>query len=223
MSSRDSAKQQSADSADTDRTALPLWDGTHLSGLPWLRELEANEHLLDADVSYFLRTAAVVTSAAKVAVSSPEHSLLLKNNIIVKQNYSSRNPPPDDSFAGLYSAIQDKIEAGEAPFTGEAIKKALPKEVPAALLDSHVLSPDRIMVTDLKLRNVLLSLITSRGRKIHYHVPATYTVWHYSTPPADRRHSAKRWTLYSKPIYPSAVKGPTLTAYEAQPLLPISN
>ena len=168
MSSRDTSKQQSADSADTDRSSLPLWDGTHLTGLPWLRELEANEHLLDADVSYFLRTAAVVTSAAKVAVSSPEHSLLLKNNIIVKQNYSIRNPPPDDGFQELYSDIQDKISANEAPFSGEAIKKALPKEVPAALPESHVLSPDRIMVTDLKLRNVILSLITSRGRKIHY-------------------------------------------------------
>ena len=168
MSARDSAKQQSADTADSDRTALPLWDGTHLAGLPWLRELEANEHLLDADVSYFLRTAAVVTSAAKVAVSSTEHSLLMKNNIIIKQNYSIRHPPPDDNFTKLYSSIQDKIAANEAPFTGEAIKKALPKELPDALPDTHVLSPDRIMVTDLKLRNVILSLITSRGRKIHY-------------------------------------------------------
>ena len=168
MAPHNPAKQPSADSADTDSSSLPLWDGTHLSGLPWLRELEANEHLFDADVSYFLRTAAVVTSAAKVAVNSAEHSLLLKNNIIVKQNYSIRNPPPDDGFVALYSDIQDKIAADEAPFTGEAIKKALPKEIPAALPDSHVLSPDRIMVTDLKLRNVILSLITSRGRKIHY-------------------------------------------------------
>ena len=168
MPSHDSAKQPPADSADSDRSSLPLWDGTHLTGLPWLRELEAHEHLLDADVSYFLRTAAVVTSAAKVAVSSTEHSLLLKNNIVVKQNYSIRNPPPDDAFMSLYSDIQDKIEAKEAPFAGEAIKKALPKELPEALPDSYVLSPDRIMVTDLKLRNVLLSLITSRGRKVHY-------------------------------------------------------
>ena len=166
MSSRALAKP-SADVADSDKTSLPLWDGTHLSGLPWLRELEANEHLLDADVAYFLRTAAVVTSAAKVAVSSAEHSALLKNNIIIRQNYSIRNPPPDDDFSGLYKEIQAKITAGEAPFTGEAIKKALPTDAPA-LPESHVLSPDRIMVTDLKLRNVILSLITSRGRKVHY-------------------------------------------------------
>ena len=145
MASRNSAKP-SADTADTDKSSLPLWDGTHLSGLPWLRELEANEHLLDADVSYFLRTAAVVTSSAKVAVRSAEHSALLKNNIIIKQNYSIRNPPPDDNFMGLYADIQAKIASGEAPFTGEAIKTALPKTAPA-IPDTHVLSPDRIMVT----------------------------------------------------------------------------
>ena len=160
--------KQSAEPAEPDRTALPLWDGSQLSGLPWLRELEANEHLLDADVSYFLRTGAVVTSAAKTAVSSAEHSALLKNNIIIKQNYSVRNPPPDDNFVKLYAEIQDKISSGEAPFTGEAIKSALPKTPPSQLPETYVLSPDRIMVADLKLRNVLLSLITSRGRKVHY-------------------------------------------------------
>ena len=167
MASRALAKQP-ADTAEPDRTALPLWDGTQLSGLPWLRELEANEHLLDADVSYFLRTGAVVTSAAKTAVSSAEHAALLKNSIIIKQNYSVRNPPPDDDFIKLYAEIQSKIAADEAPFTGEAIKKALPATAPSTLPDTYVLSPDRIIVADLKLRNVLLSLITSRGRKVHY-------------------------------------------------------
>ena len=167
MSARSLTKQQT-EAADQDKTSLPLWDGTQLSGLAWLRELEANEHLLDADVSYFLRTAAVVSSAAKTAVSSAQHSALLKNNIIIKQNYSVRNPPPDDNFVGPYTKIQAKIAAGEAPFTGEEIKKALPAVAPAELPETHILSPDRIMVTDLKLRNVILSLITSRGRKVHY-------------------------------------------------------
>ena len=167
MASRALSKQ-STEPAEPDRTALPLWDGTQLSGLPWLRELEANEHLLDADVSYFLRTGAVVTSAAKTAVSSAEHSALLKNSIIIKQNYSVRNPPPDDNFIKLYAEVQGKISSGEPPFTGEAIKTALPKIPPSQLPETYVLSPDRIMVADLKLRNVLLSLITSRGRKVHY-------------------------------------------------------
>ena len=49
MTSR-ALNKQSAETADTaDKTALPLWDGTHLAGLPWLRELEAHENLLDAD------------------------------------------------------------------------------------------------------------------------------------------------------------------------------
>ena len=54
--------QASANSAESD-SKLPLWDGTHLTGLPWLRELEASEHLFDADIAYYLRTGTVVTSA----------------------------------------------------------------------------------------------------------------------------------------------------------------
>ena len=34
MASRDLAKP--SDMADSDKSSLPLWDGTHLSGLPWL-------------------------------------------------------------------------------------------------------------------------------------------------------------------------------------------
>ena len=165
MTSRSSAKSTEADS---DKYALPTWDGTHLTGLQWLRELEANEHLFDADVAYFLRTAAVVSSAAKTAVSSAEHCALLRHNIISRQNYSVRNPPPDDNFVGLYAEIQGKIAAGEAGFTSDQVKNAFPAAAPTALPDTHILSPDRIMVTDLKLRNSILALITSRGRKVHY-------------------------------------------------------
>ena len=125
----------SADTADMD-DKLPLWDGTHLNGLPWLRELEAREHLLESDVAYYLRTAAVVTSAAKTAVSSHEHAALLTNDIIRRQDYSILNPPPDDNFKALYAAIQVKIAAGDPPFAGEAIKKALPKDAPTALQDT---------------------------------------------------------------------------------------
>ena len=156
-----------ADTADQE-DKLPLWDGTHLNGLPWLRELEAREHLLESDVAYYLRTAAVVTSAAKTAVSSLEHAALLNNDIIRKQEYSVLNPPPNDNFKGLYAEIQSKIAANEAPFTGPAIAAALPVAVPTVLPDTYVMSPDRIMVIDLKLRNAILALITSRGRKLHY-------------------------------------------------------
>ena len=163
-----SLTKQTADASEPDNK-LPLWDGTHLTGLPWLRELEASEHLFDADVAYYLRTGAVVTSAAKTAVGSLEHSALLSQDIIRKQEYSISNPIPDDNFKELYDSIQTKIAAGEAPFTGPAIKAALPaKAALVALPDSHILSPDRIMVIDLKLRNAILALITSRGRKLHY-------------------------------------------------------
>ena len=76
MSARGLNKQP-ADAVEPE-DKLPLWDGTHLTGLPWLRELEAREHLFDSDVAYYLRTAAVVTSAAKTAVSSHEHAALLQ-------------------------------------------------------------------------------------------------------------------------------------------------
>ena len=167
MSSR-SLLKQTADTTESDGK-LPSWDGTHLTGLPWLRELEASEHLFDADIAYYLRTGAVVTSNAKTAVSSMEHSALLSQDIILGQNYNVRNPPPSDGFKSLYASIQLKIAADEPPFSGPAIKTALPiRAALATLPDSHVLSPDRIMVIDLKLRNTLLALITSRGRKLHY-------------------------------------------------------
>ena len=123
MSTRSLANQP-AEAADTDRDSLPLWDGTHLSGLAWLRELEANQHLLDADVAHFLRTAAVVTSAAKTAVSSHEHSALLKNNIITKQNYSIRNPPPEDNFVGLYKRkFRTRLMLGKLPLLETQLKR----------------------------------------------------------------------------------------------------
>ena len=50
MTSRALNKQQPEPADPAEKTALPLWDGTQLAGLPWLRELEAHEHLLDADV-----------------------------------------------------------------------------------------------------------------------------------------------------------------------------
>ena len=143
MSSRSQTKL-TAESTDSDNL-LPLWDGTHLTGLPWLRELEASEHLFEADVAYYLRTAAVVTSAAKTAVSSKEHAALLKNDIVRKQQYSILNPPPDDSFSQLYKDIQAKIAADEPPFTGPEIKLALPMDAPTELPDTYVMSPDRII------------------------------------------------------------------------------
>ena len=116
MSSR-SLFKQAADGTEPENK-LPLWDGTHLTGLPWLRELEACEHLFDADIAYYLRTGAVVTSAAKTAVCSMEHSALLNQDIITSQNYNISNPPPSDGFKALYADIQVKIAANEAPFAG---------------------------------------------------------------------------------------------------------
>ena len=177
-----SQNQTPADSAESD-SKLPLWDGTHLTGLPWLRELEAREQLLESDVAYYLRTATVVTSAAKTAVSSVEDAALLKNDIIRKQNYGIGNPPPDDNFKNLSADIQAKIAADEPPFTGPAIKAALPATPPTDLPDGYVLSPDRIMVIDLKQASQHYFGAYYLARKKDT-LPATYTVRSHS-PEAD--------------------------------------
>ena len=77
-------------------------------------------------------------------------------------------PPVDDRFKSLYASVRQSIQAGAgAPFSS-ASAAMFPAIPPSALPDNHILSPDRIILLDLKLRNVLLSLITSVGRKRHY-------------------------------------------------------
>lgn len=73
----------------------------------------------------------------------------------------------DDGFKQLYASTRAKLSAsasGTAGAMAAAILPATPPDVP----DSHVIAPDRILLLDLKLRNIILGLITSRGRKRHY-------------------------------------------------------
>ena len=110
-----------------------------------------------------------VTSAGKTAVVSAEQSALLNNDIIRQQEYSVLKPPPvDDRFKSLYAQVRADIQAGAgAPFSSASA--AMFPAIPVSQLPkNHVLAPDRIILLDLKLRNVLLSLITSVGRKRHY-------------------------------------------------------
>ena len=158
-----------ATNAEPEPNSLPSFNGSQLDLLKWLRDLSNCQHLFEADLAYFLVTGCSVTSAGKTAVVSPEHSALLNNDIIRQQEFSVMNPPPvDDRFKSLYASVRQNIAAGAgAPFSS-ASAAMFPAIPPGNLPDNHILSPDRIILLDLKLRNVLLSLITSVGRKRHY-------------------------------------------------------
>ena len=159
----------SASAADTEPNALPCFNGSQMELNRWLRDLANSQHLFESDIAYFLVTGCSVTSAGKTAVASAEQSILLTNDIIRQQEYSIMNPPPvDDRFKGLYALVRANIQAGAgAPFS-TATAALFPAIAPTQLPDNHILSPDRIILLDLKLRNVLLTLITSAGRKRHY-------------------------------------------------------
>ena len=78
------SRKQNGKQAPEPETAqnLPCWDGTQITAPNWLRDLESNEHLFDADVAFYLQTGCVVTNAGKTAVISPEQSALLQQDII---------------------------------------------------------------------------------------------------------------------------------------------
>ena len=131
----------------------------------WLRALESAQHLFDPDVSYFIVTASSISSQCKTAVVSAQHSRLLDMGEIISQNYSVLRPPPiADGFRGAYQALHDGINDGSVTHLSTADIPATAPAVPA----HHILAPDRITQLDMKLRNNLLALITSRGRRRHY-------------------------------------------------------
>ena len=159
--------QPAAESDQTESDNLPVFDGSQLAMAQWLRDLEAAQHLFDSDVTYFLVTATAVTSQCKTAVLSPEHSLLLTAGITLEDSYSVLQPPPiKDAFKARYLALQQSIGNGEIvhldanDFPNKPDLKSMP--------DNHTVAPDRLMQLDMKLRNNLLSLITSKGRRRHY-------------------------------------------------------
>ena len=152
-------------------TTLPTTNGTLLDRSSWLRELESCSHLFDADVAYLLHTGCGLTSA-HTAVITAEHSFLLNTGYIQSQNYGVLNPPPiKNGFRDLYQQTRAALIIASAnglvPGATAALT-AMPQVAPPVLPDNHKLSPDRILLLDLKLKNVILGLITSRGRKRHY-------------------------------------------------------
>ena len=136
-----------------------------------MRELANCAHLFEADIAYLLHTGCGITSA-HTAVVSTEHSALLTQGYIQDQNYGVLNPPPiRDCFRTLYTKTNAELAATAfrtPTAAATAAVAALPATAPTTLPDNHKLAPDRIMLLDLKLRNVVLGLVTSRGRKRHY-------------------------------------------------------
>ena len=171
---RESQAQQQQAAADP--TTLPTTNGTVLHRASWLRELSNNSHLFDSDIAYLLHTGCSITSSF-TAVISPEHSALLQQGYISQQDFNVLDPPPiKDGFKALHTQVVAQLVAAEAAATdgtpektkAKAAVAALPATAPSSLPDNHKLSPDRILLLDLKLRNVILGLITSTGRRKHY-------------------------------------------------------
>ena len=172
MAPRRQAQAEQHSAAEPSPT-LPTTNGTVLDRASWLRELSNNAHLFDADVAYMLHTGCGLTSSF-TAVVSHEHSVLLTHGYVQAQNYGVLNPPPvKDCFKRLYTETRAALLIAQASADAAVSAPAtaalanLPA-TPTVLPDNHKISPDRILLLDLKLRNVLLGLITSKGRKRHY-------------------------------------------------------
>ena len=152
-------KATAADSDNTVKEELPTCSGAHLEFAQWFRDLLHYSYLFEADVAFFLASGSSVTNNGKTAVLNTEHGLLLGRKIIKAKNYYVLNPPPiDDAFAALYA---QGAPAGTA-------KLPLATEAGFALSTDQILAPDRILQLDMKLRNIILGLITARGRRSTY-------------------------------------------------------
>ena len=165
MARGNSQPAAASNSSSTDSDQLPTCDGSQLSLSQWLRDLEGHQHLFDSDVTYFLVTATAISSQCKTAVLSPEHSRLLDQGVISAAKYSVLKPPPiEDAFRAAYADVRKGIADGSITHLVDA---DVPATVPSPP-DTHLVAPDRLMQVDMKLRNNLLSLITSTGRRRHY-------------------------------------------------------
>jgi len=139
---------------------LPKFDGQVARLSTWLRALRQAEHRLPDDVAFFVRTGARVNSNGTVSVSSVRHALLLHHGLLEQCGFGITLPPPvADRFDTLYNDIRSE----NAGFTAGGI--ALPETteaLPDALAASFLVRPYAIGAINLKLRDLLLSLIARR-------------------------------------------------------------
>ena len=126
----------------------------------WLRALRQAEHRLPDDVAFFVRTGAKVNSNGTVSVTSVRHALLLHHGLLEECGYGVTLPPP---VANRFETLYNDIRNENADFTANGI--ALPETtdaLPDALAASFFVRPYAINAIDLKLRDLLLSLIARR-------------------------------------------------------------
>jgi hypothetical protein len=139
----------------------PKFDRQIVHMSTWLRALEAGgtERLPD-DVAFFVRTGAKCNSNDTIAVASIKHALLLFHNLIEHCGFGITQPPP---VADRFSTLYDDIRSESAGFTAGGV--ALPETVdamPEALATNYHIRPYAINAINLKLRDLLLSLIARR-------------------------------------------------------------
>ena len=139
---------------------LPKFDGQVAQLSTWLRALRQAEHNLPDDVAFFVRTGAKVNSNGTLSVTSVRHALLLHHGLLEQCGYGVTRPPPvADRFEKLYNNIR-KENAG---FTANGITlPATTDALPEALATGFFVRPYAINAIDLKLRDLLLSLIARR-------------------------------------------------------------
>ena len=161
--------KHTAQADDTDVAELPSFNGSQLDGARWLRELDDTYHLFDADISFHLSTATSITNSGKTTVVDAHQAVLLKHNLIKPQRFGIFNPPPIiKGFKELYEKVRRDLANGSSdPMYAGIDPNDFPAD-PPAVSDPYLLAPDRAQQLDLKLRNEILSLITSTGRRRHY-------------------------------------------------------
>ena len=139
---------------------LPKFDGQVARLSTWLRALRQAEHRLPDDVAFFVRTGAKVNSNGTVSVSSVKHALLLHHGLLEQCGFGITLPPPvADRFDTLYNDIRNE----NAGFTaGGIVLPETTEALPDALAASFLVRPYAIGAINLKLRDLLLSLIARR-------------------------------------------------------------
>ena len=147
----------------------PSCNGSQIALQPFLRALDGNSQVLEAEEVYFISLGAAVASSNKTAVQTVKHSILLSTGFISKQKYGILKPIPRDGFNRLYSESIAAV-AGGAAIPDRSVFTNLPVAPTADdhLPSNHVIAPDRLMLVDLKLKGSILKMITSSGRRRHY-------------------------------------------------------
>ena len=155
-------RRPTAAAADTDQTAeeLPTFDGSQVQLSQWFRELLRYQHLLPAELAYYLVTGAANAAQGKTAVVSVQHAHLLFHDLVEPEGFHVCNPPPmANKFVDLYAtslANDPNSPLPANPGWSQAIK------------DQYQLAPSRLFQLEIQYRNMLLGLIASPGRKAHY-------------------------------------------------------